>query len=395
MYTGPRISLPQLKSLQLLAIVALFGASASATATAAKRRYQHVARHRAVKGRTTIIKQASLTLERTPGVHAPVIAGGPWISPTFADSTTGDFVDGEDLDVRRAAVEALGPYNGSVVVVDAGTGRILTMVNQKLALSSGFQPCSTIKVSVALTALHEKTITPQQKVVGVDLKSAIAHSNNYFFATLGTRMGYDTVSRYAHLFGYGEKAGWNIAGEQAGTYPAAPPQNGGMGMLTSFGEGITQTPLELAALMSALANGGTLYYLQYPKSRWDVQHFVPKVKRDLGIKSLIPEVKPGMLGAVEFGTARRAAQDQPIAGKTGTCTGNHTHLGWFGSFNDSGPRKLAVVVLLAGGRGVAGPVAAQLAGDVYKQLEHENYFARLAGSTAPVALLAPPMCCLK
>src|SRR5579871_2745208 len=42
----------------------------------------------------------------------------PWTSPTFADSTAGDLIDGEDLAVRRAAVQALGPYNGSVVVVD-------------------------------------------------------------------------------------------------------------------------------------------------------------------------------------------------------------------------------------------------------------------------------------
>src|SRR5262249_19089620 len=74
---------------------------------------------------------------------APIIRGGPWLEPTYADSTQGDRVDGEDLDVRRAAVEALGDYNGSVVVADPATGRILTMVNQKAALSSGFQPCST------------------------------------------------------------------------------------------------------------------------------------------------------------------------------------------------------------------------------------------------------------
>jgi penicillin-binding protein 2 len=68
----------------------------------------------------------------------------PWSAPTFADSSSSDFVDGEDLTVRRAAVEALGPYNGTVVVTDPNNGRILSMVNQKLALKSGFQPCSTI-----------------------------------------------------------------------------------------------------------------------------------------------------------------------------------------------------------------------------------------------------------
>src|SRR5882724_9169333 len=44
-------------------------------------------------------------------VGAPVVRGGPWTEPTFADSTAGDFIDGEDPEVRRAAVEALGPYN--------------------------------------------------------------------------------------------------------------------------------------------------------------------------------------------------------------------------------------------------------------------------------------------
>ena len=78
-------------------------------------------------------------------VPAPIIRGGPWTSPTYADSTAGDFVDGEDLAIRKAAVASLGPYNGSVVVVDPETGRILSMVNQKIALSTGFQPCSTIK----------------------------------------------------------------------------------------------------------------------------------------------------------------------------------------------------------------------------------------------------------
>src|ERR1700690_3248958 len=82
----------------------------------------------------------------------------PWTSPTFADSTVGDSVDGEDLVVRRAAVQALGPYNGTVVVVDPTNGRLLTIVNQKLAFQSGFQPCSTIKVVAALAGLNEGLI---------------------------------------------------------------------------------------------------------------------------------------------------------------------------------------------------------------------------------------------
>jgi penicillin-binding protein 2 len=383
------------KSFLLITVAFLcFGASGEA----ATRRKRHVLNSRSVHHRTVaaMVARASFVPAKAVAPGSVVIRGGPWLSPTYADSSAEDFIDGEDLDVRRAAVEALGPYNGSVVVADSTTGRILTMVNQKLALGSGFQPCSTIKVSVALTALHEKLITPTGRVNGIDLKYALAHSNNAFFAALGVRMGYDTVSRYAHLFGYGEQAGLNIPGEQAGRYPAGPPKNGGMGMLTSFGEEISQTPLELAALMGALANGGTLYYLQYPRSPYEAQHFTPKVKRELDIKGLVSEIKPGMLGAVEYGTARRimrAVQDQPmIAGKTGTCTDSHTHLGWFGSFNDAGPHKLVVVVLLTGGKPAIGPLAAGVAGDVYKYLGKVNYFAKAASPGIP-ALLAMPMCC--
>lgn len=323
-----------------------------------------------------------------------VIRGGPWTEPTFADSTNGDNIDGEDLDIRRAAVEALGPYNGSVVVVDPSNGRILTMVNQKVALGSGFQPCSTVKVSVALAALSEKVIEPQTKLrlggMRMDLTYALAHSNNYFFATLGQKLGFDRYSKYAHQFGYGEKAGLNITGEGPGHFPSAPPRNGGVGMLTSFGEEISQTPLQFAALMSAVANGGTLYYLQYPKTQAEVATFVPRVKRQLDIDTFIAGISPGLRGAVEFGTAHRARQEDPIAGKTGTCSEDHTHLGWFGSYNNIGGRKLVVVVLLTGGRPAIGALAAGIAGEVYRQLDHTSYFANLPSIT-PATLLPNPL----
>jgi cell division protein FtsI/penicillin-binding protein 2 len=327
---------------------------------------------------------------------APFVRGGPWTEPTYADSTQGDNIDGEDLEVRKAAVEALGDFNGSVVAVDATTGRILTMVNQKVALSSGFQPCSTVKVSVALAALSEKAVDPTAKIKlpggpRMDMTYALARSINLYFATLGEKLGFEKVAYYAHLFGYGEKAGLNIAGEQPGHYPSAPPQNGGVGMLTSFGEEIQQTPLQLAALMSAIANGGTLYYLQYPHSPAEAEEMIPQVKRRLDIGKAIPLVEPGMRGAVEFGTAHRARDDGAIAGKTGTCSNDHTHLGWFGSFNEVGKRKLVVVVLLTGGRPAIGPVAAGIAGDVYRKLGEKNYFA----SAAPVtrSLIASQICC--
>ena len=353
--------------------------------TAKSRRPQAVAR----RGKNGRVILASKGRRRRP------LYVQTWDEPTFRESTAGDNLDGEDLEVRRAAVDALGPYNGSVVVVDSTNGRILTMVNQRIALSQGFQPCSTIKVSVALAALHEKIIGPTSPVhlfgrTHMDLTNALAHSNNVYFANLGVKLGYERVKYFTQLFGYGEKAGLNIAGELPGSFPAAPPKNGGMGMLTSFGEEIHQTPLELAGLMTAVANGGTLYYLQYPKTAEEQKAFQPKVKRRLGeIASLIDDIKPGMQGAVEFGTARRAKQDATLYGKTGTCSEGKTRLGWFGSFSEVANRKLVVVVLLTGGKPTIGPVAAGVAGDVYRNIATRKGAPTDANATTVSALILP------
>ncbi len=381
-----RRSVPQLP--QLLSLVLFLGTTSGFAAPVKKRHRRAVSR--AAATRPVTIHRASIR-SAGPSPLLGVVRGGPWTEPTYADSTEGDNVDGEDLEVRRAAVAALGQYNGSIVVVDPTNGRVLSMVNQRVALGSGYQPCSTIKVSVALAALSEKVIDPDSKLKlaggQMNLTYALAHSNNYFFATLGQKMGFDKVNYYAHQFGYGEKAGLDIPGEQPGRFPSAPPANGGVGMLTSFGEEISQTPLQLAALLSAVANGGTLYYLQYPRNQQQAAEFVPRIKRRLDIEKVIAQITPGLRGAVEFGTAHRARQDEPIAGKTGTCSDNHTHLGWFGSFNEVGNRKLVVVVLLTGGRPVAGPVAAGIAGEVYRLLGEKNYFAA-APTMTPATLLS-------
>ena len=302
-----------------------------------------------------------------------------WDEPSYKDSISSDKVDGEDLTVRKAAVDSLGPLNGAIVVSDPTNGRVLSIVNQPLALGEGFQPCSTVKVSVSLAALREGLVERTSPIKfysrrSMDLTDALAYSINSYFANLGVKLGYERMNYYSHLFGYGEKAGMNIEGERAGYYPPAPPANGGMGMLTSFGEEIKQTPLELAGLMTAVANGGTLYWLQYPRTQEEVNAFEPQVKRHLDIGRLIDDIKPGMRGAVEFGTAVRAKQEEEILGKTGTCSEGRTRLGWFGSFNETGGRRIVVVVMLTGGRPTIGPLASEVAGDVYRRLASQGYF---------------------
>ena len=215
--------------------------------------------------------------------------------------------------VREAAIDALGNMNGTVVAIEPTSGRILAMVNQKLALSSGAQPCSTIKLSVALAALSEGVIDKETEVPlarrsRMNLTEALAHSNNAYFEAVGRKLGFEKVQYYAHQFGLGELAGYRIPGEQLGTYPEEEisPKLGGVGKMCSFGEGISMTPLQLGALVAAIANGGTLYYLQHPDPPRGVANFQPRVKRHLDIEPVIPEAFRRH-GREPFDTAPRAA----------------------------------------------------------------------------------------
>ncbi len=296
----------------------------------------------------------------------------------------GDITAGEDPVVRRAAIEALGAMNGTAVVIDPADGRILAMVNQRLALSPGAEPCSTIKLSVALAALSEGIVTRDTMVrlrgFHMNLTEALAHSNNLYFEKLGRELGFERVQRYAREFGLGELAGYHIEGEHVGEYPrqAIPAAQGGVGRMCSFGQGVSLTPLQLGALISAIANGGTLYYLQHPTTAEEAANFAPVIKRKLDIAKFIPDVEDGMAGAVEYGTARSMRikfREFPLFGKTGTCSKAGTRFGWFGAFADTPRGKLVTVFLLEGGRPTYGPYAAQLTGDFYRHLWEDNYFS--------------------
>jgi cell division protein FtsI/penicillin-binding protein 2 len=121
-----------------------------------------------------------------------------------------------------------------------------------------------------------------------------------------------------------------------------------------------------------------LYYLQYPRSSDDLEHFTPQIKRTLEVPpNSLEDIKMGMRGAVDYGTARRANDPtETILGKTGTCTDFRagSHMGWFGSFTE-GPRKLVTVVMLTSPvKSVSGAVASGVAGAFYRNLSAQNYF---------------------
>src|SRR6202047_3315815 len=315
------------------------------------------------------------------------------------DNFDGDVTAGEDPVVRQAALDALGNMNGTVLAIEPTSGRVLAMVNQKLALSSGAQPCSTIKLSVALSALSEDLITKDTQIAlgrrsRMNLTTALAHSNNAYFEALGRRLGFEKVSFYAHQYGLGELAGYKIAGEQMGTYPQEEISSklGGVGKMCSFGEGISMTPLQLGAMVSAIANGGTLYYLQQRATAEEIANFQPRVKRQLDIAPLIPELSDGMAGAVHYGTARRLGlnfNEEEILGKTGTCSHAGTRFGWFASYANTSSGRIVVVVFLQGGRPTLAPRAAGIAGPRYRNLYDHNFFIAGAPRSSDTATSSP------
>jgi penicillin-binding protein 2 len=315
---------------------------------------------------------------------------------SFASEVTeGDVTAGEDPVVRQAAIDALGNMNGTVVAIEPTSGRVLAMVNQKLALSSGAQPCSTIKLSVALAALSEGVIDEQTEVsLGgrsrMTLTEALAHSNNAYFEAVGRKLGFEKVQYYAHQFGLGELAGYHIPGEQLGTYPEVeiPAKLGGVSKMCSFGEGISMTPLQLGALVTAISNGGTLYYLQHPDTPEEVASFQPRVKRHLEIEPVIPQMSNGMAGAVAYGTARSVRlnfNEESILGKTGTCSHAGTRFGWFASYANTDIGRIVTVVFLQGGRPTFGPKAAEIAGRMYRNLYDHHFFVAGTAGVLPSA----------
>jgi penicillin-binding protein 2 len=329
-------------------------------------------------------------------IHVKKSSSSRYGVPTFLDSEKGDVASYDDPVVRQAAIAALGRYNGSVVAIDPSNGRILTVVNQNLAFSAGFIPCSTIKPVIAIAALQEGVVTSDTMIrvaprKYLNLTEALAHSNNAFFAELGRRMGFETVSHYGRLLGLGELAGYQIPEEHPGGFPSEPPSFGGVARMSSFGQGIQMTPLQLGALVSSFANGGTLYYLQYPRSAEERASFIPRVKRQLNIESLLPEVRDGMLAAVLYGTARSSyiSDDAQALGKTGTCSDNASRLGWFVSYADQAHPKIVLVVLMRGHSSmIKGAMAAGVAGRIYRRLNDENYFATHSAAVRTPVLAA-------
>lgn len=291
----------------------------------------------------------------------------------------GDNTEGEDPEVRRVAVEALGGRDGAVVVMDPRTGRVFAIVNQEWALRRGWVPASTMKLVTGLAGVGEGLFDPAEKmrVQGrgerLDLTGALALSDNAYFKSVGARVGAEPVLDYARRLGLGEPTGINYEGEVAGRLPSAET----VASVTRLGvgEGVEVTPIQLAVLVSALGNGGKLVVPRVPRAPRDATGEAPPPRREIGIpEGARNQIIPGMIAAVERGTASGIGDPTlKIAGKTGTLAGREGNIGLFASYAPADSPRLTVVVLTQGD-GVKGATAARIAGAIYKALR-----GRLAG----------------
>src|SRR5688572_13120082 len=289
---------------------------------------------------------------------------------TTIENIAKDDPSGEDLNVRRAAVNALSGHAGTVVVMEAKTGKVVTIVNQDWAIRDSFKPCSTIKLVTGVAGINENIINEDGKVRNssgaMDLDYALAKSNNTYFQRVGVNMGSPKMINYAKGLGLGEKTGINAEGET----PGKLPYGNNNARIYSHGDDFAVTPLQLAVMVSAISNGGKKVVPQVVRGpRVEKGAFKPLVREHLSLpKQALEGVLPGMMGAAEYGTARRGVDaGMGVAGKTGSCIGKGSWVGLFASVAPVEDPKYSVVVITRGHR-ERGKYAAAIAGKVYQAL---------------------------
>ncbi|MCB0339123.1 MAG: penicillin-binding protein 2, partial [Bdellovibrionales bacterium] len=288
------------------------------------------------------------------------------------------------------------------------------------AVQGAYPPGSTFKIFMAVAALAEGVITPQQaiscpgylsfagrryrchKASGhgpVNLFSAMVQSCDVYFYTVGQRLGVDRIHQYATMFGLGERTGLDLVMEESGIIPSTEwkqryfrkPEDKkwypGETLSVAIGQGaVTVTPLQLARAVATLANGGNVLK-PYIVSRIIsndghlLDEFAPTVIRGIDVDpGILAKVRESLVGVVNDprGTGKRARLDDPeiiVAGKTGTAQvvslgkeSSHEHLqdhAWFVAYAPADDPEIVVSVLIENG-GHGGVAAAPVAHDMFQ-----------------------------
>lgn len=345
-----------------------------------------------------------------------------------------------DKRIQEAAEAAFAGKKGTVVAMNPTTGEILAMVSrpsydpnlfaqrlsgedwqriatdpshplQNRAFQAQYPPGSVFKLIVAIAGLESGALTPETKFncpgyfyLGnvkfddwkkgghgtLDLRGAIVNSCNVYFYQAGLRVGIEEITRIARAFGLGEPPGLGLGDEAKGHLPDPQPRkrgqpgwSAGNTVVSSIGQGLVVTsPMQLLTMVSAIANGGTIYRPWVVKkiaalSGEILDEYEPEPARRVHVKpETLAFIRQAMLGVVNEGTGARAkVPGVPIGGKTGTAQvvrkgegKGHAELkdhGWFVSFAPVDNPQIAVVVLVENG-GFGGLVAAPVAKAIYE-----------------------------
>ena len=345
-----------------------------------------------------------------------------------------------DRKIQEAAEAAFIGKKGTVVAMNPTTGEILAMVSrpsfdpnlfaqrlsgeewrriatdtshplQNRAFQAQYPPGSIFKLIVAIAGLESGALTPEtrfncsgQFYLGnvkfddwkkgghgtLDLRRAIVNSCNVYFYQAGLRVGIDEIVRVSRAFGLGEPPGLGLGDEAKGNLPNPQPKRRGQPnwtagntVIASIGQGMVVTsPMQILAMVSAIANGGTIYRPFVVKKivslSGDVlEVYEPEAMRQVNVNpETLAFMRQAMLGVVNEGTGQRSkVPGLPIGGKTGTAqvvkkgeekrSADVKDHAWFASFAPVDNPQLAVVVLVENG-GFGGAVAAPVAKAVYE-----------------------------
>lgn len=331
-----------------------------------------------------------------------------WLALNWSSNNSSRAEAAIDSALNEVATTALGGREGTIIVMDAQTGRVRALVNPKAAYAQAQMPGSAMKPFTALTALRLGLIDEGSRSVcpgrftGLSFSlpcthadhlppfspaQAIAYSCNYYFATLGQRLGREKLVTTAREFGFGQPTGLSAGEEVAGLL--RPCETGSSARVRAsesnhvseqadceareaIGESdlIQVTPIQLLTAYTALVNGGRLFKPEVA----GVENFrsVERAQLDIAAQHRAVIVE-GMAGAVRYGTARAAKLDSlplTILGKTGTAMpakgfrSNGWFIGFAGPFQsnrelDESQVELAVLVLLPRAHGSEAAAAAR------------------------------------
>ncbi|MEO6392071.1 MAG: SpoIID/LytB domain-containing protein [Pyrinomonadaceae bacterium] len=283
------------------------------------------------------------------GVILALIGLGVRLPVESAKSSQG----GEDAALLQAAIDTLHGRQGTVIIMDAQSGRVRAVVNPQTAFESQFMPGSTIKPFTALTAMRTGALRADSRLMcrqkyahgsfdiscvhpkdqpAFNAEQALAYSCNYFFGKLGEHIAPGPFNSTLSSFGFGTRTGIGGDSEGAGQLP-----HGAWESRNAIGEAPTElvTPIQLITAYAALVNGGKLYF----PAQAPADGFTPRLRRQIEINDEHRSILiRGMRGAVEYGTAASAnlsGGQNYIFGKTGTSDGDGGQgtQGWFVGFD--------------------------------------------------------------